>query len=55
MNSFTQTLLAWYEANGRDLPWRRTQDPYAIWISEIILQQTRIAQGQAYWVILLGL
>ena len=49
MNSFTQTLLAWYEANGRDLPWRRTRDPYAIWISEIILQQTRIAQGQAYW------
>ena len=46
---FTETLLAWYEANGRDLPWRRTRDPYAIWLSEIILQQTRIAQGQAYW------
>ena len=49
MNSFTETLLGWYDANGRDLPWRRTRDPYAIWLSEIILQQTRIAQGQAYW------
>lgn len=47
--SFTDTLLAWYDRNGRDLPWRRTRDPYAIWLSEIILQQTRIAQGQAYW------
>ena len=47
--SFTDTLLAWYNRYGRDLPWRRTRDPYAIWLSEIILQQTRIAQGQAYW------
>jgi len=46
---FTQTLLDWYAEFGRDLPWRRTRDPYAIWLSEIILQQTRIAQGQAYW------
>lgn len=46
---FTRTILAWYDAFGRDLPWRRTRDPYAIWLSEIILQQTRIAQGQAYW------
>ena len=46
---FTQTLLRWYGENGRDLPWRRTKDPYAIWLSEIILQQTRIAQGRAYW------
>ena len=45
----TETLLTWYDRNGRDLPWRRTRDPYAIWLSEIILQQTRIAQGQAYW------
>lgn len=36
-------LLAWYEANRRDLPWRRTSDPYAIWVSEIMLQQTRVA------------
>ncbi len=49
MNSFTETLLGWYADHGRDLPWRRTRDPYAIWLSEIILQQTRIAQGQAYW------
>ena len=49
MQSFSETLLAWYDANGRDLPWRRTRDPYAIWLSEIILQQTRIAQGRAYW------
>ncbi|MBO5562956.1 MAG: A/G-specific adenine glycosylase [Bacteroidales bacterium] len=46
---FTETILRWYAENGRDLPWRRTQDPYAIWLSEIILQQTRIAQGKAYW------
>lgn len=46
---FTQTILDWYAENARDLPWRRTKDPYAIWISEIILQQTRIAQGRAYW------
>ncbi len=36
-------LLAWYDANRRDLPWRHTQDPYAIWVSEIMLQQTRVA------------
>ena len=49
MSSFSETILSWYDAHGRDLPWRRTRDPYAIWLSEIILQQTRIAQGQAYW------
>ena len=49
MNSFTQTILHWYAENGRDLPWRRTRDPYAVWLSEIILQQTRIAQGKSYW------
>ena len=49
MIPFSETLLCWYEANGRDLPWRRTRDPYAIWLSEVILQQTRIAQGRAYW------
>jgi len=37
------SLLAWYEENRRDLPWRRTRDPYAIWVSEIMLQQTRVA------------
>ncbi|WP_311588655.1 A/G-specific adenine glycosylase [Prevotella disiens] len=46
---FTNTILQWYAENGRDLPWRRTKNPYAIWLSEIIMQQTRIAQGTAYW------
>ncbi|MBO4264184.1 MAG: A/G-specific adenine glycosylase [Bacteroidales bacterium] len=46
---FTDTLLAWYAEFRRDLPWRGLQDPYAVWLSEIILQQTRIAQGKAYW------
>ena len=49
MSAFTETILSWYDANARDLPWRRTRDPYAVWLSEIILQQTRIAQGRAYW------
>ena len=49
MRSFSEILLEWYDANGRELPWRRTRDPYAIWLSEIILQQTRIAQGRSYW------
>ena len=46
---FTSTLLTWYSKHGRHLPWRTTQDPYAIWLSEVILQQTRIAQGTSYW------
>ena len=40
--SFREKLLVWYDAHKRDLPWRRTQDPYKIWISEIMLQQTRV-------------
>ncbi|MDR5694656.1 MAG: A/G-specific adenine glycosylase [Armatimonadota bacterium] len=40
-SSLTQVLLSWYSQNGRQLPWRKTKDPYAIWISEIMLQQTR--------------
>lgn len=47
--SFTTTLLQWFHENGRQLPWRQTRDPYAIWLSEIILQQTRIEQGLPYW------
>ncbi len=43
------SLLAWYQASRRDLPWRDTDDPYAIWVAEIILQQTRVAQGTAYY------
>lgn len=46
---FAHTLLQWFRAHGRDLPWRGTRDPYAIWLSEIILQQTRIEQGRPYW------
>lgn len=42
-------LLPWYRAHRRDLPWRRTSDPYRIWLSEVILQQTRVDQGLAYW------
>ena len=42
-------LLAWYDANRRDLPWRRTRDPYAIWISEAMLQQTRVETVIPYW------
>ncbi|ACL06144.1 A/G-specific adenine glycosylase [Desulfatibacillum aliphaticivorans] len=39
---FSRSLLRWYEENARDLPWRRTSDPYAIWVSEIMLQQTQV-------------
>lgn len=42
-------LLAWYRANARDLPWRKTQDPYRIWVSEIMLQQTRVAAVLGYY------
>lgn len=47
--SFTTTILEWFKENGRALPWRETRNPYAIWLSEIILQQTRIEQGRPYW------
>jgi A/G-specific adenine glycosylase len=49
INGFAQTLLKWFEAYGRELPWRETHDPYAIWLSEIILQQTQVKQGWDYW------
>ena len=42
-------LYAWYESSKRILPWRETEDPYAIWLSEVILQQTRVAQGLDYY------
>ena len=48
-NDFALTLLRWFRDYGRDLPWRQTRDPYAIWLSEIILQQTQVKQGWAYW------
>ncbi|MHA7877331.1 MAG: A/G-specific adenine glycosylase [Bacteroidota bacterium] len=46
---FAPLLLAWYQAHKRSLPWRETHDPYKIWLSEIILQQTRVAQGLPYY------
>ncbi|MDR2764055.1 MAG: A/G-specific adenine glycosylase [Tannerella sp.] len=45
----SEFFLAWYEKNKRDLPWRQTKNPYLIWISEIILQQTRVVQGMEYY------
>src|ERR1700704_1868155 len=42
-------LLAWYDANRRDLPWRRTRDPYRILLAEYLLQRTRIASGTPYY------
>lgn len=49
MDIFSTTLLHWYAENKRELPWRNTRDPYLIWISEIILQQTRVIQGYDYF------
>ena len=46
---FASVILKWYKEYGRDLPWRQTHDPYAIWLSEIILQQTQVKQGWDYW------
>jgi A/G-specific adenine glycosylase len=46
---FTKTIMKWYRTNSRDLPWRNTNDPYCIWISEVIFQQTRIVQGLEYY------
>lgn len=46
---FKSILTGWYEQNRRDLPWRSTKNPYYIWVSEVILQQTRVAQGLAYY------
>ncbi len=47
---FRKNLLAWYRESNRPLPWRRTRDPYAIWISEILLQQTRVNTATGYYV-----
>ena len=44
-----ETLIAWYKAHGRQLPWRETRDAYRIWLSEVILQQTRVQQGMSYY------
>jgi A/G-specific adenine glycosylase len=47
--SFSQQIISWYHQNKRELPWRDTKDPYKIWLSEIILQQTRVEQGKPYY------
>jgi len=49
MTEFASILLEWYDLNKRDLPWRSTNDPYEVWISEIILQQTQVIQGIGYY------
>lgn len=49
MGYISDILLHWFAREGRDLPWRRTRDPYRIWLSEVILQQTRVAQGMEYY------
>lgn len=47
--SFSQKIIQWYSVNKRNLPWRNTKDPYKIWLSEIMLQQTRVSQGMPYY------
>ncbi len=47
--TFRRRLLAWYRRHARDLPWRRTRDPYAVWVSEIMLQQTQVATVESYF------
>ena len=49
IRTFQQSLLAWFEIEARDLPWRRTKDPYCVYLSEIMLQQTRVDQGTPYY------
>ena len=49
MHDFSARLLDWFAHNGRSLPWRGTRDAYAIWLSEVILQQTQVSQGRDYW------
>jgi A/G-specific adenine glycosylase len=48
-NNVSKELILWYMINKRDLPWRKSHDPYHVWVSEIILQQTRVAQGLPYY------
>ena len=50
MNNFSEILINWYREHKRELPWRESSDPYLIWISEIILQQTRVVQGYDYFI-----
>ncbi len=47
--AFSEEIIEWYHLNKRDLPWRKTSNPYKVWLSEIILQQTRVVQGHDYY------
>src|SRR6185503_20273858 len=47
--SLRRRLLAWYDRHGRDMPWRRTREPYPVWLSEIMLQQTQVATARPYY------
>ena len=49
IGKFRRRLLAWFSQRKRDLPWRKTKDPYRIWLSEIMLQQTRVAAVVPYY------
>ena len=49
MNIIQETLINWYAENRRDLPWRHEPTPYQVWLSEVILQQTRVNQGMDYY------
>jgi A/G-specific adenine glycosylase len=49
IRAFQRRLIAWYEQQGRDLPWRRTRDPYAILVSEVMLQQTQVSRAMLYY------
>jgi A/G-specific adenine glycosylase len=49
LKKIQKSLLQWFKKNGRDLPWRKTRDPYAIWVSEIMLQQTQVATMTPYY------
>ena len=55
IRKFQQELLAWYDTHARDLPWRQSADPYRIWVSEIMLQQTRVAAVLDYYARFLAL
>ena len=49
MNKMTEPIIKWYQANRRELPWRKEKNPYHIWVSEIMLQQTRIEAALGYY------
>ena len=49
IEKFQKNLIEWYKKEGRDLPWRHTRDPYAIWVSEIMLQQTQVDTVKKYY------